>query len=184
MQSRLILVTGAQAAGKTTIARAMARRLDRAVHIDGDVIHGFVAAGEVPFDLPPPPGAMEQLYLRYRGSLAVAREYLAAGFDAIVSDNMFGQQLTDVVDLAAALTERVHVIVLDPSESTIEEREAGRDKVGYSDSITPAMLIAAVRQETPRLGLWHDSSGESVDETARSLLDNLGAARVVTANDT
>lgn len=171
-------MTGAQAAGKTTIARAMAQRLDRAVHIDGDVIHGFVASGEVPFDLPPPPGAMEQLYLRYRGSLAVAREYLSAGFDAIISDNMFGQQLTDVVKLAADLTDRVHVIVLDPDRITIEERELARDKVGYSDSVTPAMLIAAVREETPRLGLWHNSSGESVDQTARTLLGHLDTARV------
>ena len=54
-RGRLFLVTGAQAAGKTTVAQALARRLERAVAIDGDVFDHMVVSGRDPYDEPPRP---------------------------------------------------------------------------------------------------------------------------------
>ncbi|MGH8794428.1 MAG: AAA family ATPase [Stackebrandtia sp.] len=182
MTGRLILITGAQASGKTTVGRALAQRLTRTVHVDGDVVGGFVVSGEIPYDVPPPPGAVEQLYLRYRGSLAAAGVYRQRGFDAIVTDNMFGQELVDVVGMALEADDRgVYVVVLDPDVETIKVRERDRPKTGYSQSITPEMLLDAVRRDTPRIGLWHDSRGETVDQTATALLAGLDAALVTRA---
>lgn len=177
MNARLILITGAQAAGKTTIGNALARLLPKAVHVDGDAIAEFVVSGAIGMDLPPPPGAMEQLYLRYRGSIAVANVYRDKGFDAVVSDNMFGETLTDVIAMGHE-TGDVHVIVLDPDIASIEQRELGRGKFGYTETVTPQALVDALRNETARVGLWHDNSGETVAETASRLLDKLDAALV------
>ncbi|MGH8878528.1 MAG: phosphotransferase [Stackebrandtia sp.] len=176
MLARLILISGAQAAGKTTIGNALARRLPRAVHIDGDAIQSFVVSGAVGMDVPPPPGAVEQLYLRYRGSLAVAQVYRDKGFDAVVTDNMFGVTFTDVIAMAHE-TGDVHVIMLDPGIESIMERDAARPFDAYTDTMTVRALADAVR-ETPRLGLWHDSSGETVTETTDRLLAKLDEAIV------
>lgn len=177
MTGRLILITGAQAAGKTTIGDALARSLSKAVHIDGDVIQGFVKSGAIGMDLPPPPGAMEQLYLRYRGSIAVANLYRDNGFDAIITDNMFGRTLADVVAMGHAAGD-VHVIVLDPGIAVVERRDRDRDKASYTATVTAKSLIDSLRTETARIGLWHDNSGETVAETTSLLLDELGAALV------
>ncbi|GAA4906432.1 AAA domain-containing protein [Stackebrandtia albiflava] len=175
MTGRLIIITGVQAAGKTTVGRALAGLLPRAVHVDGDAVHRFVVSGEIPYDVPPPPGATEQLYLRYRGSLAVARVYRDAGFDAVFTDNIFGATLPDVLEMAAG---PVHLIVLDPDHATVVARETARDKTGYTDRITPELLMSALREETPRWGLWWDSTGETAQQTAAALSSRLAEAVV------
>lgn len=177
MTARLILITGAQAAGKTTIGAALARLLPQAVHIDGDIVHDFVVSGAIGMDVPPPAGALEQLYLRYRGSLAVANVYRDKGFDAIVTDNMFGPALTDVIAMGHDSGD-VHVVVLDPDVAVIADRERGRDKTGYSETLTPRVLVDALRNDTPRVGLWHDNATETVAQTAARLLQRLDEALV------
>jgi ABC-type multidrug transport system ATPase subunit len=41
----VFLLTGPQAAGKTTVARLLAGRFERGVHLEGDVFRRFVVAG-------------------------------------------------------------------------------------------------------------------------------------------
>jgi predicted kinase len=177
---RLVIITGAQASGKSTVGRAVAELLPRSVHVDGDTIHAYVVSGAVPFDIPPPPGATEQLLLRYAGSLAVSRVYRSAGFDAVVTDNIFGDQLTDVLTLAFAdtLTSRLQLVVLDPDPEVLHQRERDRSKTGYTESITVPMLVSAVRDSTPRLGLWLDTGGQTVAESAAEIVRRLDEASV------
>src|SRR5215469_7744855 len=143
---RLVLITGATASGKTTAGHEVAALLPRAVHIDGDVIHGFVVSGAVHFDLPPPPGAVEQLMLRYSAAMAALSVYRHAGFDAILSDNIFEAHLTGLLFLAFAdvPTEPVHVVVLEPTLDVIRARYQARPGGGYSETITPEVLKSAV----------------------------------------
>ncbi|MGI8645674.1 MAG: AAA family ATPase [Nocardioides sp.] len=172
-------MTGAQASGKTTVGEGLARRLGRAVHVDGDVIDRFVIAGEVPYGVPPPPGAEEQLLLRYEGAMLVAALYARSGFDAVVSDNIFGRHLDAVLRRAHELAPgRVHLVVLDPDEAVLARRDREREKTGYDESLTPALLVAAVREETARAGLWVDNGAHSVEETVSFVLENLEAARL------
>jgi predicted kinase len=179
MPVMLVLITGATAAGKTTVGREVAALLPRAVHVDGDAIQRFVVSGAVGMDVPPPPGAVEQLMLRYSGAMAVSSLYRRAGFDAVLTDNIFEAHLTGLLFLAFADTpaEPVHVVVLDPSVEVIQARYAARPGGGYGGAITPELLTGAIAR-TPRIGLWLDSGGQTPAETAAAILGRLGEAAV------
>jgi len=77
--SRVLFVTGPQAAGKTTVARLLARRFERGVHVEGDAFRRFVVAGCTEMTPAPSPEALAQLRLRYGLAAASADAYAEAG---------------------------------------------------------------------------------------------------------
>ncbi|MEQ7010344.1 hypothetical protein ABN028_29615 [Actinopolymorpha sp. B17G11] len=118
---RLLLITGASAAGKTTVGHEVASLLSRAVHIDGDAMQRFVVSGAVPMDVPPPPGAVEQLTLRYAAAMTVSSLYRRAGFDAVITDNVFeAETAAEIVDRLdeTAVTQRELLVRVNAPERT------------------------------------------------------------------
>lgn len=164
--TELFLITGAVAAGKSTVAQLLAERFPRSVHLRGDAFRKMIVAGREDMSADPSPEALAQLRLRYELLAHAADRYVAAGFTTVAQDVILGPLLADVVALFATPPT---VIVLAPSVATLEQREAGRPKVGYGD-ITPASLDAALREDTPRLGMWIDSSEQTPTETVDEIL--------------
>ncbi|SDE33418.1 hypothetical protein SAMN05660485_00610 [Blastococcus fimeti] len=60
----VLLVTGAQAAGKSTVGRAVAELAPRGVFLDGDTFWQAVVAGRADMDRRPTGAALAQLHLR------------------------------------------------------------------------------------------------------------------------
>ena len=60
----------------------------------------------------------------------------------------------------------------------VAAREMGRKKRGYSDLADIAAFDEVLRTQTPRLGLWLDTSGMTVEETVERILEGLEEARV------
>jgi predicted kinase len=172
----LFVISGVPAAGKTTVARLLAGRLDRAVCVPGDAIRAMVVTGRA--DMRPDAGEAElaQLLLRYQGALAVASVYLNAGFDVVVEDVIIGPVLRDF--LALVPVPEVHLVFLDPCATTVAERDRGRSKTGYGSHWTVGVLRDVLRLETDRLGLWLDSTGLSAEQTVDAILADLGASLV------
>ena len=95
----VVLVTGVMAAGKSTVAQALAELLPRAAHVRGDVFRRMIVSGRAEY-LPGASGeASAQLRLRYRLSAATADAYVEAGFTAVVQDVVLGEDLTAYVGL-------------------------------------------------------------------------------------
>ena len=113
--------------------------------------------------------------LRYDLAVATAEAYAAAGFDTVLQDVIIGPELAEVV--ARITTPRRYLVVLAPSVASLEQREQDRAKTGYT-SFSPADLDHVLRQETPRIGYWLDSSDLSADQTVDAILANLPAAAV------
>lgn len=161
------LITGIMAAGKSTIAQRLAERLPMSVHLRGDLFRRMIVNGRAEMEPTPSEAALAQLRLRYRLAATVANMYCQAGFTVVYQDVIIGEILTEIVEMLKH--HRLHVVVLAPSPEVAAQREAGRGKVGYGDW-TPEMLDQALRETTPRLGLWLDTSYLTVEETVDAIL--------------
>ena len=169
--AKVVLVTGMQAAGKSTIAPLLAARMGPpAATLDGDVFYRGVVAGAEVMTPDPSPEAVRQLELRYDASALVAQHYADAGFDFTCSDIILGP---DVERWFAALHDvEPHLVVLAPSIDSIVERELGRGSTAYRDwqpaGGTLADAVRALERDllaTPRRGLWLDTTGQTAAET-------------------
>ncbi len=121
----LVVITGIQAAGKSTVAQALAQRLPRSVHLRGDLFRRMIVNGRVdmgPVD--PGPEAIRQLHLRYQLAVDVADRYAAAGFSVVMQDIILGADLARVVDRIQ--TRPVAVVVLAPRADVVRDRDAER----------------------------------------------------------
>lgn len=171
-----ILVTGIMAAGKSTIAQRVAERLPRSVHLRGDAFRRMIVNDRASMAADFDEASAAQLELRYKLAAASANLYCEAGFAVVYQDIILGPALARVVDSLSA--HPLYVVVLCPTPEAVERREAGRSKVGYG-SWTPQILDEALRTDTPRLGLWLDTSELTIDETVDTIFARADEARVL-----
>ena len=169
------MITGAMAAGKSTVAELLARRLPRSVHIRGDVFRTMIVNGRADMTPNPTASATAQLHLRYDLAALTADRYAEEGFDAIVQDVIIGSELAEFVK--RIVSPNRYLVVLSPSVSVIEWREEQRAKAGYVH-FSPGALDEVLRRETAKIGYWLDSSAQTPDETVDDILANLDKAAV------
>ena len=174
-RGRVIVITGAMAAGKSTVADLLAIRLPKSVHIHGDVFRRMVVNGRADMTPNPSPDAIAQLNLRYDLATMAADRYAEEGYDVIVQDVILGKDLADFVKRIE--TPERYLVVLSPSVSALEWREEQRSKAGYVH-FSPGALDDVLRRETAQIGFWLDSSTQTPDETVEDILANLPRAAV------
>lgn len=155
------------AAGKTTVARLLAARFERGVHLEGDVFRRSIVTGraEVTPDLSPE--ATSQLRLRYRLACAAADGYVQEGFTVVLEDVVAGRMLDAVVGMIRSRP--CHVVVLLPSPEAIAAREAERGQTAY-EAWSVAQLYDGFATGTPRIGLWLDTTSLTADDTVAAIL--------------
>jgi predicted kinase len=171
----VIVITGAMAAGKSTVAQGLAERLPRAAHVRGDLFRRMIVSGGQALTPDQAAEATAQLWLRYRLAAMVADGYAGAGFTAVLQDVVLGPDLPRFVDLVTARPR--YVVVLTPRPDVLARREEARDKTGYGDWSVES-LDRSLREETPRIGLWLDTSDQTPQQTVDEILASLPRARV------
>ena len=167
MSRAVFLITGPSAAGKSTVARLLATRFARGVHVEGDVFRRSIVSGRHEMTPDPTPEALEQLRLRYRLGAAAADAYADAGFTVVLEDVVAGPLLAEWVALVRSRPQ--HVVVLVPSVEAIAAREEARPEVGYARWPVERLHDAFARG-TPRIGLWLDTSAQKPAETVDEIL--------------
>ena len=123
----------------------------------------------------PPAEALDQLRLRYRLAAAAAQTYAAHGFAVVLEDVVAGPLLPEFVTLIDYRP--MYVVVLLPSADALASREEARSSRGYGIWGAPE-LRAAFADETPRLGLWIDSTDQTPAETVGTVIEHTRDATV------
>ena len=161
-----IVVSGMQGAGKSTVATALARRLPRAARIEPDALQAMiVSGGRWPEDREMSAEALRQLRLRLHHACLLARSFVAAGFCAVIDDLIMGARLDDL--LAELAGERFLFVMLTPRLDVVRQREAGRGTRLWE---TWGWMDAEIRTATARVGLWLDTSEQTVEQTVAAIL--------------
>jgi chloramphenicol 3-O-phosphotransferase len=168
MARAVILITGTQAAGKSTVAQLLAERLPRSVHVRGDLFRRMVINGRADMTPGPTAEAVRQLRLRHQLTALVSDAYFEAGFTVVAQDIILGDHLAEMTTMIKSRP--LFVVVLAPPVATIAARERARSKTAAYDTWTIEQLDNVLRHETPRLGLWLDTSSQTAAETADEIL--------------
>jgi chloramphenicol 3-O-phosphotransferase len=162
------LITGPMAAGKSTVARLLASRFERGVHLEGDVFRRFVVSGRAEMTPKPSPEALEQVRLRYRLAAAAADGYFDAGFAVALEDVVVGALLGEYQVMIRS--NPCHVVVLLPSLEAVAAREAARGDKGYLGDWTVERHYGEFVATTPRVGLWLDTTEQTAEESVNEIL--------------
>ncbi|MCR8634562.1 AAA family ATPase [Paenibacillus radicis (ex Xue et al. 2023)] len=163
----IILVTGIMASGKSTVAQLLSERFEQSVHLRGDIFRRMIVNNRQEVEPNAGKDELDQLRLRYRLAAHSADAYFQAGFTVIVQDVVVGPMLNDFISFIQSRP--FYVVVLCPNSTVVKQREAARSKKGYG-AWTVEGLDNLLRNETPRLGMWLDSSELTAEETVEEIL--------------
>jgi adenylate kinase family enzyme len=164
----IYMITGVMASGKSTIAELLAKKIDKSVHLRGDIFRKMIVSGREEMSENSTEEALIQLNLRYKITAQVAKEYYMAGFNVIMQDNYYGETINEMVEFLFPYKPKI--IVLNPNIETIKSREMNRSKKGYT-GFTEEKLYKDFMEKTPRIGFWIDTSNIDPEETVNKILE-------------
>ncbi len=178
------LITGIPGAGKTTAARLLAERLERAVIIEGDLLQGWIVSGNVWPGQEPAAESARQIHLNMRNQCLLAQSYAAAGFTPIIDYVIISQ--ADLHEYRQRLPGlAVHLVVLHPGQGVVIARESAREKSqrhkqkhGLTIGEQFAHLEAPLVEQLTGTGLWIDNATLAPPATVDLILTHRQRARL------
>ncbi len=123
---QIVLITGPPGVGKSAVSRALCERFDRMLHVDVDVLRGWVRAG-YRHPWAQDEQAREQRLLAIRNASAIAVECSALRYACLIDDTALSTDIDAYRAAVAGAGAPVHAVTLLPSLEVARSRGAGRD---------------------------------------------------------
>jgi adenylylsulfate kinase-like enzyme len=177
-QPAIIVLTGIQGAGKSTIGRLLAERFERSAFVDADELHWMIVNGQEwvrePGEISA--GAAQQLRLRMHNACLLAKSFSEVGFTCVMVDIIMGDRMDHLREEMRGTP--FYLVVLAPDAEIVIEREAVRGKKKILGPDWAHYLDGELRRTMPGVGLWVDSSRQTPGETLDEILRRLGEGLV------
>lgn len=176
----ILFITGPAAAGKSTVSRATCRLLQRAAHIEVDLLRHMVISGYAS----PIAGRSDLMETAQQNDLqlanvaALARNFSLAGFHTIVDLVVTSPEELDLYLEPFAGLAPIHLVTLLPSIEVIAQRDRGRE-AAVQQGLRGAELHRLISENGESRGLSIDSSTQTPEETAAYIVENLERARIL-----
>jgi chloramphenicol 3-O-phosphotransferase len=166
---QVIVVTRIQAAGKSTVARLLARRFARGAHVEADALHRMIVSGEEWVREPGEPDgeAARQLRLRLHHMCLLGRSFYEAGFTAVLDDIIVGERWVHLQEELRGLD--FSLVVLAPSIEAVLRRDANRATRQLGEAWA-VYLDGALRETMAGMGHWVDSSDQTPEQTVHEVV--------------
>jgi chloramphenicol 3-O-phosphotransferase len=164
-----VIVTGAPAAGKSTVSRLVAQRLRRSALLNGDFVNELVVSGRVWALGEPADEAARQVRLCNENLCALAVNFADSGFTPVIDSLIPDRGQLDFF-LHALSPRPVLLIVLAPGVAVCRHRNAVREQEEQFFFDDYETLTTGMRNAFGTVGWWFDTSALTPDETATRII--------------
>lgn len=156
-------------AGKSTVTRLVAQRLERSARLDGDEVNGMIVNGFVWALGEPADEAARQVDLLHRNLCALANNFADAGFTPVIDVMIPSRERLDFF-LELLTPRRVLFVVLAPGIEVCQYRNTIRDPRDRFDFDGYEALESTMNRELGEAGWWLNTAPLTPDQTADHII--------------